>query len=59
MFKYQGFIKTELIECIYSNFKPDMSIFEIYNFVKKFANLHKSAALFCIGVPVKTIAFFD
>ena len=28
-------------------------------FVKKFANLHKSAALFCIGVPVKTIAFFD
>ena len=40
MFKYQGFIKTELIECIYSNFKPDMSIFEIYNFVKKFANNH-------------------
>jgi hypothetical protein len=38
MFRYSGYIIYELINCIYSNFKTDMSIYEIYNLVKQFDN---------------------
>jgi hypothetical protein len=38
MFRYSGYIIYELIECIYSKFKTDMSIYEIYNLVKQFDN---------------------
>lgn len=38
MFRYSGYIIYELIECIYSNFKTCMSIYEIYNLVKQFDN---------------------
>ena len=38
MFRYSGYLKNELIECIYLNFKTNMSIYEIYQIVKQFDN---------------------